>query len=452
MTSFAVDGIVSGLDTTALITALMQAEAMPQAALQTKVTDTNTVISAYQSVNARFAALQTSAEALSKATTWSAVAASSSDPSVGVTADANASVGSLSFRVLSTAAGQISVSKAVPLNVATSFDVASFPIEIRDAAGVTVGSVTPASGSLADVVSAINVAAATTGVKAVAVQVAPGSYRLQLSSATVGSTSAFSVNDSFALSAGIGAPLQDATDAVVHIGPAGAGYDVTSNTNTFTGALPGVTFTVSKKDTDVTLSMANNPNALADQMQAMVDATNAALTEIGKQTGYDATAKKGGVLLTDSGVRELKTATLMGVTQAVALLGPPPTSVSPVSVGIQTDRFGTMTFDRAKFLALQAADPAQAQAVVQGVAGRLAAVAKGATDKTTGTLTLAVQGRNALVTDLSTRITDWDGRLALRKAALQSQFSAMEVALSGMKSQSSWLSSQLNAMPATYAG
>jgi flagellar hook-associated protein 2 len=246
--------------------------------------------------------------------------------------------------------------------------------------------------------------------------------------------------------------MQDATDAVVHMGPAGGGYDVTSNTNTFTGALPGVTFTVSKKDTDVTLSMAKNPNALADQMQAMVDATNAALTEIGKQTGYDAATKKGGVLLTDSGVRELRSATLMGVAQAVAMPGPPPTSVSPASVGIQTDRFGKMTFDRATFLALQTTDPAQAQALVQGVASRVAAVAKGATDKTTGTLTLAVQGRNALVKDLSTRITDWDDRLALRKATLQHQFSAMEVALSGLKAQSSWLSGQVAAMPATYAG
>jgi flagellar hook-associated protein 2 len=208
-----------------------------------------------------------------------------------------------------------------------------------------------------------------------------------------------------------------------------------------------VSFTVSKPELGVTLTAAVDGAGLADQIQAMVDAANATLTEIGKQTAYDPTSKIGGVLLSDSNVRRLQSATLDGVAQAVPLAGPPATSVSPSIAGIQTDRSGKLTFDRAKFIALQAADPAQAQAVVQGVAGRLAVVAKGATDKTTGTLTAAVQGRTALVKDLTTRIGDWDNRLALRKSALQQQFSAMEVALSKMKSQSSWLAGQIASLP-----
>ena len=63
-----------------------------------------------------------------------------------------------------------------------------------------------------------------------------------------------------------------------------------------------------------------------------------------------------------------------------------------------------------------------------------------------------LQGRTDLVKDLGERIDSWDDRLALRKATLQAQFTAMEVALSKMKSQSSWLAGQIAAMPATYAG
>jgi flagellar hook-associated protein 2 len=450
MTTFGVDGLVSGLDTTALITSLMQAEALPQTALKTSVSTTNTVISAYQTVNARFSTLQTAAEGLGKNDTWSAVAATSSDSSVGVTADATASAGSLSFRVTSTAAGQISVSNAVPLSDPTTFT--GYPIEIRDSTGLAVGSVTPASGSLADVVTAINGASATTGVKAIAVQVAPGSYRLQLSSSTVGSLSAFSVNPEFATSAGIGAPLQAATDAVVHIGPALGGYDVTSASNTFTGVMPGVTFTVSKKDTDVTVSTAKNPNTLADKIQAFVDSANAALKEIKGKASFDAASNSGGPLLSDFAVRQLSSSTLSAVSQPVNVVGPPAQSLSPAIAGIQTDRNGQLTFDRSVFLALQAADPAQAQALVQGVAAQVATVAKGATDKDVGTLTTAIQGRTDLVKDLGERIDSWDDRLALRKATLQAQFTAMEVALSKMKSQSSWLAGQISAMPATYAG
>jgi flagellar hook-associated protein 2 len=449
MAGFAVDGLVSGLDTTALITSLMQAEALPQAALKTKVSTTQTVISAYQSVNARYAALQTSAETLGKAETWTAVGAASSDSSVSVTADATASSGALSFRVTATATGQISVSNAVPLSDPTTFT--GYPIQINNAAGVMVGSVTPASGSLTDVVTAINSAAATTGVHAIAVQVAPGSYRLQLSSDKVGSQSAFSVNAGFAASAGIGAPLQAAADATVHIGPAIGGYDVTSNTNTFTGVMPGVTFTVSKKDTDVTISMAKNPNSLADRVQAFVDASNAALTEITRQASFDSTTTSGGPLLSDFAVRQLSSNTISAISQPVVLAGPPAKSVSPVIAGIQTDRNGKITFDRSVFLALQASDPVAAQGAVQGVAERVADVASAATDKTTGTLTQAIQGRNDLVKELGERIADWDDRLTLRQANLQRTFTAMEVAMSKIKSQSSWLGSQLAAMPPTSA-
>jgi flagellar hook-associated protein 2 len=268
--AFAVDGLISGLDTTSLINSLMQAEAIPQTALKHKVTATQAVISAYQSVNAKYAALQTSAELLGKDETWTAVAATSSDASVTVSADATATAASLSFRVTSTATGQISVSNAVPLDDPATFT--GYPIEVRDAAGVVVGTVSPVSGSLSDVVTAVNQASAITGVKAAAVQVAPGSYRLQLSSTTAGSQSAFSVNPEFATSAGIGAPMQQAQDAVIHVGPATGGYDVTSGSNTFTGVLQGVTFTVSQKDVDVTISTAQDPEALADKVQAFVDA------------------------------------------------------------------------------------------------------------------------------------------------------------------------------------
>ena len=446
MPGFSVDGLISGLDTTSLIASLMQAEAMPQSALIVKVNNTQTVIGAYQAINTRYAAVQASGDLLGKPESWTTVAAKSSDASVSVTADTTATAGSLSFRVTSTAAGQISISNAVPLSDPTTFS--GYPIQIRDANGVTVGSVTPASGSLSDVVAAINGASATTGVKAVAVQVAPSVYRLQLSSTTVGAQSAFSVNDEFAASAGIGVSLQAATDAVVHIGPAVGGYDVTSSSNTFSGVMPGVTFTVTKPDVDVTISTARDSGALADKVQAFVDAANAALAEVARQTGYDATAKKGGPLLGDAGVRSLQSNTLSNVSQSVVLAaGPPATSVSPAVAGIETDRNGKLTFDRAAFLSLLASDPAQAKTVTQAVAGRVATVAAGASDKATGTITNAIQGRNDLVKELTDRIAGWDDRLALREATLKRTFSAMEVTLSGLKSQSSWLAGQIASLP-----
>lgn len=439
MSSMSVDGLVSGLDTTSLIAKLMQAEAGTQTQLKAKVSGAQSVVTAYQSINTKFAALQTAAEALASNDAWTAVAATSSDASVAATAGPGGTTGSLSFRVQSVAGGQTTVGTQVD----STFQFAGFPIEIYDAGGSTVGSVTPTSGSIQDVAATLNGASAQTGVRATTVQVAPGQYRLQLSSVKTGSAAAFSVSPDFAASAGFGAPLQAASDAVIHVGPASpSGYDVTSTSNTFAGVLPGVTFTVSKSDADVTISTAQDPGALADKVAGFVDAANAVLSELEKYSRYDAANKTAGVLAGGSAVRALSSSVLQGVTDLVA-------NVSPSGAGISIDRYGRATFNREDFLKKLADAPVATQATVQGVSSRLADAAKKATNSTSGTITLAINGRNDLIKTLNAAIEDWDGRLALRKDTLQRQFGAMELALSKLQSQSRYLAGALGALPST---
>jgi flagellar hook-associated protein 2 len=429
-----VDGLVSGLDTTSLINSLMQAEAAPQTALKTKVTTTNAVVTAYQALNTRYAALQTAAESLAKLATWTSPAVHSSSSGVSATATPAATAGQLSFDVVTTAT-QHSLASA---EFGQLSDITSTPPIITITQGGNAVTISPSSGDLATVIQSINDAAGL-GVRAIAIQVSAGRYRIQLSARDTGAARTFTV-------AGLGATstVRSGADASIDLG---GGLVVTSPTNTFTDVMPGVSFVVSKPELGVTLSAVVDSDSLADKVQAMVDAANAALTEIGNQTSYNSASKVGGVLLSDFGVRQLQSDTLNGVSDALPLAGPPATSGSASIAGIQTDRDGRLTFDREKFLALEAADPTQAQALVQGVAGRLAVIGKGATDKTTGTLTLAVQGRDALIKDLNARIDDWDDRLTMRKAALKKTFDAMEVALSGLQAQSSWLSSQIASLP-----
>ena len=87
-------------------------------------------------------------------------------------------------------------------------------------------------------------------------------------------------------------------------------------------------------------------------------------------------------------------------------------------------------------------------AAVDGVAGRLLAVAKSASDATTGTLVKPRQrARTRMVKDIQDRIDAWDLRLAKRKETLTRQFTAMETALSSLKNQSTWLAGQINSLP-----
>jgi len=94
-----VDGLVSGLDTTTIISQLMAIEKQPQDALKTKQSDANTMVSVYQALNTKFDALATAAQAISRVADWKSMKATSSSTNVTATATAAASTGSLSFTV-----------------------------------------------------------------------------------------------------------------------------------------------------------------------------------------------------------------------------------------------------------------------------------------------------------------------------------------------------------------
>jgi flagellar hook-associated protein 2 len=69
MASSSVDGLVSGLDTSTIISQLMQIERQPQTRLSAKKDAENKTIGIYQALNSRLAALGTNGNALASAST-----------------------------------------------------------------------------------------------------------------------------------------------------------------------------------------------------------------------------------------------------------------------------------------------------------------------------------------------------------------------------------------------
>ena len=337
-----VDGLVSGLNTTQLIAQIMQVEAAPQALLKSNLSTQQATLAAYQSVNSKFLALQTAAQALSGTTAWTAVKATSNTSSVVATAGASATAGQLTFDVTALAAADTQVSTAT--YAGTTAQVATGPVSITT--GGKTYTVNTSDSTLAGIVAAIN--ASGSGVQAAAVQVSAGQYRLQLTGGTTGAGSAFTVS---------GLSLSQVTapsDAAITVGTGPGAYTVSSATNTFTDVLPGLTFTVSAKTTGATITLAADPAGLADKVQGLVDAANAALGAISANSTYDATTRRGGPLLGDSTVRSLTSRVLQAVSSAVG-------GSSLATVGIQLTRDGSITFDRQKFLDAYAANPATAQ-------------------------------------------------------------------------------------------
>lgn len=346
-----VDGLVSGLDTTTLITQLLQLERQPQMRLQAKKTVAERAVSAYQQLNTKFAALRDAAAALSGKDDWKLTkATSSATDAVGVTSTTGASTGSLTFTVDRLAAAASRASSGTVASTSTVVATAPFSIT-KD--GVTT-TIDVGDGALATIVRNIN--ESTAGVKAAAVQVAPDSYKLQLTSTTTGAASAFTTTLDPAGPLGSLDELVVGVDSQITVGGSAPGaYTVTSATNTVTDVLPGVTMTLKKADpaVNVTVDVAADADGLADRVSKLVDAANAAVKDIRTLSAAGKDGTGGGPLAADSIVRRLEQEVLNVVNGARY------DGETPAYAGIEVTKQGTLTFTRSKFLDSYAADPAK---------------------------------------------------------------------------------------------
>jgi flagellar hook-associated protein 2 len=464
--SMSVDGLISGMDTTALITQLLQAEAGPQTALKTRLSKSQMAASAYRTVNTTFAAVRAAAEALTTTAVTAARKATTNNTAVTASATTSAVPGnSLTFSVTALASTHSVMSNsewASPTTDARTQQPA-WPIEILDVNGVSKGTVNlAAGGTLADAVAAIN--AAKIGVTAAAVKMGEGRYRLQVTSSTPGAAGVVTVKSATedAVTAGSGfVQTSPGSDATLDLG---AGLTATSNSNTFADLLPGVSVTVSKIDpAAVTVTVAADTDAAAGKMQTLVDAVNSALTNV--KTYTNSATGSTAALKGEYAVTSLASQLLNAVSSAVGTDG------SPAQLGLQLTKDGKVTFDKAKFTTALKDTPDLVQRMVggqvasngpdgvvgggddvvavTGLATRLFDVAKAASDTTTGTLVALANGQDSLAKDYTDRIAAWDLRLAKRKETLTRQFTAMETALSSLKNQSTWLAGQINSLPSS---
>ncbi len=105
------DGLASGLDTTALISSMMQVEALPQTLLKNKSSSVQSMVSALQGLNGKVAALATQATTAGKPDSLDLyLATTSSDKAVTATAGPAATSGSIDFQVTQLAQTQVTVS------------------------------------------------------------------------------------------------------------------------------------------------------------------------------------------------------------------------------------------------------------------------------------------------------------------------------------------------------
>ncbi len=337
MSNMTISGAVSGIDTATIINQLVALQTNQQTLLKRQQSTQQSAADALGKLATALNGVGTLAGNLAKTSTWAGSMATSTSTSVTPTSTGTAA-GALTFDVTALAAAHAVVSTDAVAS--TGAVVASGPVTLTASDGSTT-ELEVGGGTLAEVVKAIN--AAGKGVVATAVQTSPGQYRLQVASTTTGAGSEFTLDglDGFT---GMDV-LTQGSDAKIRVGsvPAAA-YEISSATNTFADVVKGMSFTVSKLEAGVTVRATVDGTAVAGQVSKLVDAVNAALSQISTATAWNATTKSGGPLLGDSAVRSLQQRLLSTVSGA----GAP---------GVRLTRDGTLTFDQAAFVKAFAADP-----------------------------------------------------------------------------------------------
>jgi flagellar hook-associated protein 2 len=331
MSQVSISGAITGLDTASIINQLMSVEAAQQTAIKNRQSTAKKAADAYATLMTSLSGLAEKATALAKTSAWKGATATSSSESVR-TAVTGTPSGALQFDVTALATAHALVSDTT-VAATSAVVVGGGTLSVKDANGVETASIDVGGGTLAEVVSAIN--SSDAGLRASAVKTADGAYRLQVAAAKTGATSEFTLDGVTGFgSMGI---LAQGADATIKVGDILATqYTITSASNTFSDVIPGLSFTVSKLENDVTVEATVDGTEVAKSVKELVDAANTVLSDLKKQSAYDSSTKSGGPLYGESAIRRLQEQILSTVGGA----GAP---------GVSLTRDGRLSFDETKF-------------------------------------------------------------------------------------------------------
>ncbi len=465
MAGITATGTGSGLDVEGIITKLMQVEAQPANKLNTLEASYQSRISALGSLKGVVSSLDSALAGLipSKSQTatdkFSSFKASLADSSVGsATATSSAILGSYSLEV-SQLATRHKLSTLAGLYTSKSAPIAEGTLQI------TLGDGSPhdividsTNNTLEGLKTAIENAKIGVSATLVTFGVNSDDVRLSLSSDTVGMGGQMKLVGLYGMTGfGFDAanPPGELSEAIDDGGTPAQGAEfklngvaATSNSNTVSNMIEGVTFTLAKTNLGAATSISvtrDNTTALTAALTAIVKAFNEIQSAVSSLGGYNAETKQGGPLLGNSTLR-LVSSSIRNAFQ-LAPSGLNSTTIKRLSdIGLQIQRNGTIVLNTAKLSTAANAD-------FETVAALATAVGKNAKDITTnmlnssGSITTAVDGAKSSVKDLGQRREILSRRLTQIEARYRKQFSTLDTLISNMRNTSTYLTQQLASLP-----
>lgn len=434
------------IDFSVVLNSIMQQESQPLTALQSRQTDLKKTDGNYALLATKLATLKAAADDLSSPSSLVHYSATSSDTSaVATSASTGALPGRYEVVVSELARAQVTASSSTTPDSDTTI--------VATGGTVTIGSeVIAVSGpvTLRGLASQINADASAPATASI-VETSPGAFRLVLSSKSSGVANSFTVQNAltattiaFTDTNGNGISGDSALDNAVAATDAALtinGIPVTSSSNTLTSGIPGTSVTLLKKDplNAVVVEVGRNDTDLADRVGAFVSAFNdiakfASDQEGASSKGATGTLGRDALLHT---LRNTLRGALNGAHGSAAF-----THLSEVGIGFS--RTGELTFDRAAFSKALATDSTAVQTLFTDTSTGAFSAIGALVDDYSGAGGLVPGARTKITQEISRvgrRLDDLTARLAIRRLALQQQFTAADQAITRLKSQQSALGS-----------
>lgn len=436
--SITITGLASGLDVNAIIDGLVKAESVPLTAISTKKTNYNAASSTISSIETKLAALRSASSALADPVQYASYKTSSSDSTIVPTVAGAPQQGSYDVIVTQLATEQRSYSDA---QLSSTDDLSmTGNLSIQIGSGTTYDVAVNSTDSLSDIASAINKSGARVSAS---VLYDGGKYRIQVRGLDSGAANSVALTET-GTTLGLDTTVnpdntyQKAGNAKLKIDS----IDVERSTNQIVGVIPGVTFAVTKKTTSAaTITVQSDPNALATKINNFVTAYNDVVKAGHTAAGWGDTAASNTILQGDASIRTM-------LDKISRVIGAPVTGTSGkyttvMSVGLSSNRDGTIGLDSSKLTDAISQDPGSVQKLFvvdakSGLTGMMGTMKTAIDSLTSGKyapLQLRMDALSSLATKCDDESTALQRRIDTYKLILQRQFANLENIMTQTKTQ-----------------
>ena len=402
---------------------------LPISALQSNVSTMTSQKTALAGLDANFATVQASLQALGSAAAGTFSATSSDSSKVSATATSAAFAGTYKVQVDDPGSSTVTLSHLGSITVAdpTAGNISSSTSFTLTVNGVQT-TINPSGTSLTSLASAIN--AANAGVQATVINVGSGTspdYRLAVTSTNLGGDT-IQLNDG---TKDLLDTLSTGTPALYEVN--GSTTQLQSTTSQITLS-PGLTANLLAQTTgSVTITVAKDFSALYSGINNFVSAYNSAVDALAQNRG-----QAGGALSGDSIVYTL-TNVLNQIAQYSSASGGPLTSLA--GLGVTPDDTGHLQFDQSVFASTNDSD-------IQTFFGSLTSgsaflntantALNFVTNSTTGIIPDEVNSLTSQITDTNTKITSQQANITQLENNLQAQLSQADAAIATLQGQKTY--------------